>query len=227
VHDSEGLQVLTGGGEWIWRPLSNPADLQISAFVDRQPRGFGLMQRSRSYDDYLDAEARYEHRPSLWIEPVGNWGEGWVELVEIPTDKEFNDNIVAYWTPTTSPAAGSRMSVGYRMRWTNDILPSPEMLHVAASYAGRNLGGKRLLFVVDFASSGEPANIAADGLTPEASASDGKIYNAIVHESHPRDALRVSFELDPSGASLSELRLRLLRDGKPASESWAFRWTNS
>ena len=64
---------------------------------DKSPKGYGLMQRDREFDHYLDVEAHYHQRPSLWVEPIGKWGKGAVELVEIPTDSETNDNVVAYW----------------------------------------------------------------------------------------------------------------------------------
>ncbi len=227
VHDSDGLQMLTGAGEWVWRPLSNPQELQISAFADHQPNGFGLMQRARAYSDYLDAEAKYQRRPGLWIEPTGEWGDGAIELVEIPTDKEFNDNIVAYWRPNLATEQGSHWAFGYRMRWTSDVLPAPELLHVKANYAGQNLDQNRLLFVIDYATSGDWADMIVEGLEVEASASKGKASNPIIHDSHPSETLRVSFELDPAGADLSELRVLLKRDGKPASETWLYRWTRT
>ena len=37
--------------------------------------------------------------PALWVEPKGDWGAGAVQLVEIPTEDETHDNIVAYWRP--------------------------------------------------------------------------------------------------------------------------------
>ncbi len=92
-----GLAVLTGKGERIWRPLSNPGSLQVSSFLDDNPRGFGLQQRERRFDRYQDGVAQYQTRPSLWVEPKGDWGEGEVRLVEIPTPSEYHDNIVAFW----------------------------------------------------------------------------------------------------------------------------------
>ena len=47
VHDSDGLAIYNGQDEELWRPLSNPRDLQISTFADLNPRGFGLMQREK------------------------------------------------------------------------------------------------------------------------------------------------------------------------------------
>ena len=99
IHDSDGLAMHSGNGEWIWRPLGNPAHLRYNAFADENPRGFGLLQRDRDFASYQDIETRSELRPSAWIAPRGKWGDGHVELVEIPTTTELNDNIVAFWVP--------------------------------------------------------------------------------------------------------------------------------
>ena len=109
--------MLNGQGEWLWRPLHNPETLQISAFVDSSPRGFGLLQRDRSYEAFQDDEQRFERRPSLWIEPLGDWGQGSVQLLEIPSDAEINDNILAYWRPKAPMAAGAEVSFAYRQYW--------------------------------------------------------------------------------------------------------------
>ena len=84
--NSTGLQILTGKGEWLWRPVSNRETLQISAFTDVNPRGFGLLQRSRSFDAFYDDETHWELKPSLWIEPIGDWAEGDLRLLEIPAE---------------------------------------------------------------------------------------------------------------------------------------------
>lgn len=227
VHDSDGLQMLSGTGEWIWRPLSNPADLQLSGFADRTPRGFGLMQRARRYTDFEDAEAKYEQRPCLWIEPIDDWGAGVVELVEIPTDQEINDNIVAYWRPAGAIPADRPLRYRYRMRWTSEFLPPPELLYVASSRAGETFDQQRRLFVLDFTRAGDGNAIDSDGLAINVSASSGEIANPLIHAAEPNGALRVSFELNPGSEEMSELRLFLTRDGEPASETWLYRWTAS
>ncbi|MEO8525705.1 MAG: glucan biosynthesis protein G [Caldimonas sp.] len=117
VHDSDGLSIQGPEGEWIWRPLVNPKRLLVTSFAMTNPRGFGLMQRDRSPASYEDPEAQYERRPSAWVEPTGNWGNGRVELVQIPTPDETNDNIVAYWVPQTAPVPGKAFDFGYRIRW--------------------------------------------------------------------------------------------------------------
>ena len=117
VHDSEGLLIQQANGETLWRPLANPAKFQVSSFGKVRPLGFGLLQRHQTFEQFQDAEARYDKRPSLWIEPQGDWGEGEVVLVEIPSSTETNDNIVAYWQPTGGFKTDQDYSFAYRMSW--------------------------------------------------------------------------------------------------------------
>ncbi|MDH0303922.1 MULTISPECIES: glucan biosynthesis protein G [unclassified Pseudomonas] len=129
LHDSEGLSIHAGNGEWLWRPLNNPKHLAVSNFSVENPRGFGLLQRQRAFSDYEDLDDEYEKRPSTWIEPKGDWGKGTVDLVEIPTADETNDNIVAFWSPEKLPEPGKPFEYDYRLRWTikEDQLHSPEL----------------------------------------------------------------------------------------------------
>lgn len=125
VHDSDGLSVHTGSDEWLWRPLINPKRLLTTSFSTTNPRGFGLLQRDRDFGHYEDLEARYEQRPSAWVTPRGDWGPGRVELVQIPTPDETNDNIVAYWIPDTPPKPREPYNLNYRISWQkeNDARP--------------------------------------------------------------------------------------------------------
>jgi glucans biosynthesis protein len=117
VHDSDGLLIAMDTGEWLWRPLANIGRLSVNAFTANSPRGFGLLQRDTIYDHYLDLEARYDLRPSIWVEPKGNWGEGRVELIQIPTPSEVNDNIVAFWVPRAPVEPGRSLAFAYQMSW--------------------------------------------------------------------------------------------------------------
>ncbi|EJL01511.1 periplasmic glucan biosynthesis protein MdoG [Pseudomonas fluorescens Q2-87] len=128
LHDSSGLSIHAGNGEWIWRPLNNPRHLAVSNFSVENPRGFGLLQRGRDFSHYEDLDDRYDKRPSAWIEPKGDWGKGTVDLVEIPTADETNDNIVAFWSPEKLPEAGQPLDFSYRLHWTLDeaSLHSPD-----------------------------------------------------------------------------------------------------
>lgn len=120
LHDSSGLSIHAGNGEWIWRPLNNPKHLSVSNFTVENPRGFGLLQRGRDFSHYEDLDDNYDKRPSAWIEPEGDWGKGTVNLVEIPTADETNDNIVAFWSPAELPEVGKPLDVAYRLHWTMD-----------------------------------------------------------------------------------------------------------
>jgi len=120
LHDSSGLSIHAGNGEWIWRPLNNPKHLAVSNFSVENPRGFGLLQRGRDFSHYEDLDDRYDKRPSAWIEPQGDWGKGTVDLVEIPTADETNDNIVAFWSPEKLPEPGQPLDFSYRLHWTID-----------------------------------------------------------------------------------------------------------
>src|SRR5262249_52132873 len=121
VHDSDGLAILHAGGERLWRPLTNPRRLQVSAFSVRNLVGFGLLQRGRSFFDYNDREANYQRRPSAWVEPHAAWGEGRVHLVEIPSEEEIHDNIVAYWQPLAPLAKDRTYAFSYRLSWPADV----------------------------------------------------------------------------------------------------------
>jgi len=222
VHDSNGLLMLTGKGEWLWRPLANPRQLQVSAFVDQAPQGFGLMQRRRDFADYNDLEAHYERRPSVWVEPVGDWGSGNVELVEIPSNKEINDNIVAYWHPAKVLAANTAYSMTYRLHWCNDWpLPGAAMpAAVAATASGLNFDQDKRLFVIDF-TGGD----LAGAVSGKVSASAGAVSDVVAQANAATGGIRLSFQLDPKGAPLAELRAVLERDGKPVSQTWLYRWT--
>ena len=120
LHDSSGLSIHAGNGEWIWRPLNNPKHLSVSNFSVENPRGFGLLQRGRNFSHYEDLDDNYDKRPSAWIEPEGDWGKGSVDLVEIPTADETNDNLVAFWSPAELPEVGKPLDVAYRLHWTLD-----------------------------------------------------------------------------------------------------------
>ena len=155
VHDSDGLSIELGDGEWIWRPLVNPRRLLVTSFGTTNPRGFGLMQRDRSPASYEDPEAQYERRPSAWVEPVGNWGAGRVELVQIPTPDETNDNIVAFWVPqarSRSRASRSTSPTGSTGRARARCLPARagSCRRGAAAASSPSEADGEINYVVDF-----------------------------------------------------------------------------
>lgn len=221
VHDSDGLAIANGAGERVWRPLSNPSVVQMSAFGDKNPKGFGLAQRERRFEVFQDLEARYERRPSAWVEPKGSWGEGTVRLVELPTRTEFDDNMVAFWRPAAALRAGRPASFAYRINWGAEK-PVAGLSHVIATRAGLNPITARRHFVLDF---DLPAGVSAESLTARVSASVGRIYDVNLHPNPESRGARLSFELDPASARTVELRADLARSGKPCSEVWLYRWT--
>jgi glucans biosynthesis protein len=233
VHDSDGLMMLAGTGEWIWRPLANPKTLQVSAFRDKDPRGFGLMQRARRYDDFLDLESRYERRTSLWVEPIGDWGAGSVDLFEIPTQLETNDNIVAYWQPREPMLRGGGYSYAYRLHWCENWpveRPAPVGLvtfsgsGVDYDYASNppKYDPNLRLYVIEF--DGGPAS---GEFKAEVTASAGTISKLVVYPNEIKNTTRLSFAHDATGLDMAELRAMLSRGGVPAGETWLFRWTRS
>jgi glucans biosynthesis protein len=223
VYEVSGLQVLNGNGEWLWRPLNNPDTLQISAFVDENPRGFGLLQRQRDPNAFQDDEQHFEGRPSLWIEPLGDWAQGAVQLIEIPTDSEVNDNILAYWRPKAPMPAGGEISFAYRQFWCWSAPNQPPLATVAVTRQGRGSSNRRRRFLVEF--RGENLAKAVEGLEADLTTSPGAIPAKRIWAYPERKAVRVAFELDRGGDTACELRLVLLAGGKPLSETWLYRWT--
>jgi len=223
VYEIDGLQILTGKGEWIWRPVSNRNTLQISAFLDENPRGFGLIQRSRSFDKFQDDFQHWEARPSLWVEPIGEWRQGEVRLVEIPTDSENNDNIIAYWRPKAAIAVNAEIAFAYRQFWCWAPPARPDLAMVVDSRTGRV--GKWQRFIVDFSSESFAKPEAMAGIKPDLSAAPGKIVWMAAFPTPARMNFRVAFDLEPSSDGFCEFRLVLETDGKPVSETWLYRWT--
>jgi len=223
VHDSDGLMVSLQSGEHIFRQLANPITLQVSSFTSEAPKGFGLVQRSRQQSDFEDFEDQYERRPSAWVEPKGDWGAGGVELVEIPSGRETNDNIVAFWRPARGLPAGQPAHFEYRTTWLAEPGLPKGMGKIVATRSGASIDGKRRVFILDIVGAGEKI----DGLRLDLGASTGKISNATLMSNGAIHGLRASFEIDPNDANLIELRLRVLRADAPITETWLYRWTST
>jgi len=225
VHEVSGVQMQSGGGEWIYRPLSNPANLQVSSFQDSNPRGFGLVQRERDPAAFVDDDQRLELRPSVWMEPLGEWGQGSVQLIEIPSDSELNDNVIAYWRPRQPIAAGSETTVAYRQCWCWQPPERPALAIATKTRQGRGSQGRRRRFVVDF--TGDRLTDAGLVAATRAviTATPGAIHNLRLWPFPERRTMRVGFEVDPGSENLSELRLVLDAGGQPVSETWLNRWT--
>ncbi len=226
AHEVSGLQMRTGMDEWIYRPANNPEALQISSFIDNNPRGFGLVQRERDYQAFQDDDQRHELRPSVWIEPLGEWGQGAVQLLEVPTDSEVNDNIIAHWRPRAPIPAGSEFRVSYRQFWCWQPPETPPVAVARTVRQGRGAQGRRRRFFVDFTGDGlsDPALLASARVV--LSATPGAVQGQRMLHYPERRTLRVAFELDPGAENASELRLQVLDGGgKPITETWLNRWT--
>lgn len=235
VHDSDGL-LMEDKGQHIWRPLANPPHILATDVRLENPTRFGLLQRDRAVSSYEDFEALYHLRPSVWIEPQGDWGAGRMRLVELPTHSEYEDNVVAFWVPDAQPSPGDSLRYGYRMTWSlaepKDTGPEPVLAHVASTRTG-NLpgGGHGRLFWVDFA--GEKLNgIAPDKIIAKIDVSAG---GHIRHQTLIRhtgiNGWRVAIQLESAPApglpenSPVELRCQLLNGYDPLSETWLYTWT--
>lgn len=234
IHDSDGLSMWRGNGEWVWRPLTNPASLHFNTFTDDNPKGFGLLQRDRNFDHYQDDGVFYEKRPSLWIEPVGNWGKGTVDLTEIPTIDETFDNIVAFWQPAQPVKPGQELLYSYNMYWGERMPQTPHLAHVKETRTGIGgvVGQKRdhysHRFVVDFAGDifnmmplNAPSEIKAD-----VSVSRGKVELVSVRPIAGHKGYRARFDVVPDDSTAPiDMRLYLKKGNKALSETWLYQWT--
>jgi glucans biosynthesis protein len=231
IHDSDGLEMLTGNGEWIWRPLGNPEQLRFNAYMDNNPKGFGLMQRDRNFDHYLDDGVFYEKRPHLWIEPIGDWGKGSVQLVEIPTLDETFDNIVAYWNPAQDIVPGQELLYSYNMYWGSDAPVKSGKATVQSTYTGiggvvgkkRDYYSKR--FAIDFEGDifqmlGQKAEVR-----PVIETSRGRVEITSARPQHHIGGYRAMFDLVPDDSvEPINIKVHLEANGQPISETWVYQW---
>ena len=222
VHDSLGLAMHTGAGERLWRPLSNPLRLQVSAFMDRNPKGFGLIQRDRRYEHFQDLEAHYQTRPSAWIAPHGDWGPGHVVLTEIPSKSETNDNIVAYWRPDRPLSPGAPFTAGYRLTWPNQAPVSAGIASIERSAYGRSSDTKSRQVAIDYGSIGDipPGEVQTD-----VSVGAAKLIDTTTLPNSETGGLRIFVNFDPQKAELVEIRVQPRYRGRPIGETLLYRWT--
>jgi periplasmic glucans biosynthesis protein len=230
IHDSDGLALWTGVGERIWRPLADPPSVQTNSFLDTDPKGFGLLQRDRNFDDYQDDGAFYNRRPSLWVEPLGKWGDGAVQLVEIPTDDEVQDNIVAYWQPKGAVKNGDALAFDYRLYW-QAVEPSPGVLgRVVATRVGRGgipgLSHPKGLhkFVIDFEGGPLASMQTRFDVAPIVDLSHGKSQNGYVIKVVGTSRWRAFFDVLSTDANPIDIRCYLRLAGKALTETWLYQF---
>jgi glucans biosynthesis protein len=225
VHDSDGLQVETAGGEWLWRPLANPSRVFVTSFAMPGLRGYGLMQRDRNFGSYQDLEARYELRPSAWVEPLGDWGPGRVELLQFNTPNETHDNIGAWWVPERVPAPGVPFEFSWRVT-VSDRQPQAPGAWVAQSrlgygYREGKLPNGRMQYHLDFVGpqldglGEDEVEAVASG---NANVSDMRV---IAHPNGVAGGWRVTLDFTRSDPKLAvELRAFLRAGTRTLSETW-------
>ena len=230
VHDSDGLAIETGTGERVWRPLTNPRRLSHSYFAVTNPRGFGLIQRDRRFASYEDPEAHYQNRPNAWIVPKGDWGEGHVILVEIPTDKETNDNIAAFWTPKEKVQAGTRLDLSYEVHLGGPATPPQAGGLASATYAGAGdvIGGGdvegTVRVLADF-TGGELPDLPANApVTAVVNLNDGaELIHQTVFPVPENKGWRLSLLVKPAKDRPLEMRAFLKKDNASLTETWTYR----
>ena len=227
VHDSDGLSIQSGTGEWIWRPLVDPKRLLVTSFAMTNVAGFGLMQRDRDFASYEDLEARYDLRPSAWIEPKGKWGAGRVELVQIPSPDETNDNIVAYWVPDAAPEPKQPLDYEYRILWQKDPGTRPPLAWVTQTRRGRGYTRSddgSIGFVIDFegpALKKLPADTAVEAIVSVDA--NAEVKEAIAHHNDVTGGWRVSLRFTRIAADKPvELRAFLRTRSSVLSETWSY-----
>jgi len=227
VHDSDGLSVQTGSDQWIWRPLVNPKRLLVTSFALENPKGFGMMQRERNFSSFQDLEARYEKRPSVWIEPTGKWGKGRIELVQLPTADETNDNAVAFWVPDLMPKPGQPYNVEYTMRWEKEAETQPPHAWVTQTRRGHGYVKKvdgSIALIVDF--DGPPfKKLPADTKLEGAVTIDGngKLMESNTYRNEVTGGWRIAVRLDRNDDAKPVELTAHLRNGKEVlSETWSY-----
>jgi glucans biosynthesis protein len=228
IHDSDGLAIANGAGARIWRPLLNPPRVLTNAFADFNPRGFGLIQRDRAFDHYQDDGAFYDRRPSVWVEPIGDWGPGSVQLVEIPTDDETNDNIVAFWTPAAPVRAGDRLDYRYRLSWLDHEVSPVGLARVVATWIGP--GGRPgrprpphvAKAVVDF-EGGALAGIGRVGdVRPMVDVKRGLVENVGVYPVVGTNRWRLMIDVTLQDADSADLQASLFHGAGILTETWSY-----
>jgi glucans biosynthesis protein len=231
IHDSDGLSIWTGSDEWVWRPLVNSPVVRVNSFMDNNPKGFGLLQRDRNFDHYLDDGANYHLRPSAWIEPIGDWGRGAVQLVEIPTPDETFDNIVAFWSPEEPFGPGQERSFKYRLSWGSEPPARSKAAEVVstrigiAGLPGQKVPARARKFVIDF-EGGRLKDLPENAqVEPIITASRGEIKEPAARPLKGTPAWRCNFDLYSDGPEPVDLRCYLRDAGGALTETWLYQWT--
>ncbi|MFI5015136.1 MAG: glucan biosynthesis protein [Hyphomicrobiales bacterium] len=233
VHDSDGLLMQAGSGEWLWRPLRNPAQAATSVFLDKDIRGFGLLQRDRSYEHYQDIEVHYERRPSYWVEPTSPWGEGAVELTEITAQNEATDNIVAAWRPKGQLEQGQTLAFGYRLRALLDARGLHPGGKVRATFqavakalgSGESEAPNSRRFLVDFSGGDLAYYLSAPEMVEiVASVSAGRVLRTFLAPNPDIKGFRAGIDIALDAGQSADIRAFLRARSRALTETWTLPW---
>jgi glucans biosynthesis protein len=231
VHDSDGLQIHAGAsGEWLWRPLLNPVNLEMDFFSTEKIQGFGLLQRDEKFLDYEDLGAHYEKRPSAWVEPQGEWGPGKVVLVQLPTPQETNDNIVAFWTPKSPVTPQTPLNLAYDVSFGKADITGNPMGTVAKTFIGDGnvIGGGKVpnayRIILDF-TGGPLDKLSSDApVKGQVTALDsGELLEHFVEYHEQIKGWRLSILAKPAQNKPLHLRAFLNADTTTLTETWTYR----
>lgn len=231
VHDSDGLKIVRQNGDEIWRNLNNPGRLATSFFAEENPRAFGLLQRDRDFANYQDGGAAYERRPSAMIEPLHPWGKGSVALIEIPTDLEINDNIVAFWIPEGEMKAGQELEFRYRLSWGAPDESAANLARVDTLRAGHGgVAGVEIedgfhKFVVDFV-GGPLSGFEPGGAEVESTITvkNAEVRHSTLSRLEANGMWRLVIDVDSTGDQPVELSAYLTVESTRVSEIWLYQW---
>jgi len=231
IHDSDGLALLTGAGERIWRPLDNPPHPLTNSFSDKDPKGFGLLQRDRNFDHYQDDGVFYEKRPSLWVEPQGGWGPGAITLFELPTRGETDDNIVAFWTPAAPAKAGNHYALDYRLRWIGDepfpatVARTVDCWRGVAGSPGTEPIPDATRLVADFEGPSLAGLDRSSGVEPVVSLSGAKPISSVAYPvTVAQNRWRLIVDVPHKSGETSNLRAYLRRGGTALTETLLYQF---
>jgi glucans biosynthesis protein len=191
----------------------------LSRFDFAGIRGFGLLQRNRRAEAYLDNEAKYHLRPIVWIEPRGEWSDGAVELLELPSQQESIDNIAAWWKPNKPVAVGVPMDLAYTVAFMSGE-PEHAVARALTTRVTRR-DGQPIRVEIDFAGSRLSRLPVDAGVGCEVKALRGAVSN-IGHVRQADGSWRVRFDVRPAGREPVELRASLAREGTSLTERWRY-----
>jgi glucans biosynthesis protein len=232
VHDSDGLLAKMDSGEVLWRPLDNPSVIRHQIFSAPNIRGFGLMQRERSFAAYQDSFNPYQLVPSVWVEPHGNWGDGDLHLLELSAQFEGLDNIVAFWDPKIKPAPLQPYRFGYTLCWTRDNGENGMKLsdeRVVSTRVGLDLNCKECRqIVIDF--DGPKLDAIPESKPPMAIANcstNAAIVDNQVIRNEDLGTWRVILKMQPNPGNVDpvDLRCTLQQGTNILSETWTYQWS--